>query len=332
MGSALPTDTRTAVKDVADQLLADGIRPSVKLVRERLGRGSDTTIAGALKDWWQELAERLFDQQSRPGVPEPVWEAVNGLWQAALDQAAKTFDADRAVLQRERDTATEDRGAALLGRDEAIDAGKRLEKEMEALQASVLEAGKAVAAEKARVDELRAQLEAANQKVQDADSRLATQAKEARGQLELAEHRYERLEQRSAREVDGARQERDTALHELAAERQRSREAEDQLRHDLSENRQHSARLEQRAVTAETALLARERELVAVRERAERVGELEAEVRRLVSAQEAALASKTAADDEIKRLQDELRTLRERLLIAEARLDDRNNSTKNDKS
>lgn len=313
MASALPTDTRAAVKDVADQLLADGVRPSVKLVRERLGRGSDTTIAGALKDWWQELAERLFDQQRRPGVPEPVWEAVNGLWQAALDQAVKTFDVERAALQQERDAATEDRTAALLARDQAIDATKQLEKEMEALQASVLEAGQAVAAEKARVDELRAQLEAANQKMQDADNRLATQTKETHDRLELAEHRYERLEQRLARDVDAARQERDKALRELAGERQRGRETESQLRDQLSESRQLQARLEQRAVTAETALLAREQELVAVRERAERVGELEAEARRLVNDRDAALASKAATDDENQRLQDEHRTLRERL-------------------
>ena len=331
MASALPTDTRSAVKDVADQLLADGIRPSVKLVRERLGRGSDTTIAGALKDWWQELAERLFDQQHRPGIPEPVWEAVDGLWQAALDQAAKTFDVERAALQQERDAATEGRAAALLARDQAIDATKQLEKEMEALQASVLEAGQAVAAEKARVDELRAQLEAANQKVQDADNRLATQAKEAHDHLELAEHRYERLEQRLARDVDAARQERDKALRELAGERQRGRETESQLRDQLSESRQLQARLEQRAVTAETALLAREQELVAVRERAERVGELEAEARRLVNDRDAALASRAATDDENQRLQDEHRALRERLLIAEARLDDRY-STNNEKS
>lgn len=330
MASALPNDTRAAVRDVADQLLADGVRPSVKLVRERLGRGSDTTIAGALKDWWQELAERLFDQQRRPGVPEPVWEAVNGLWRIALDQAAQAFDIDRKALQQARDAAVEERATALLARDQAIDTGKRLGKEVEALEMSVSEAERAAAAEKARVDELRAQLEGTNQKVQDADDRLAAQAKESHAQLELAEHRYERLEQRLAREVDGARQERDTALRELAVERQRGRETESRLRDELSESRQLQARLEQRAATAETALLARERDLVTVRARAERVGELEAEVQRLLNEREAAIASKVTTDGEVQRLQDELRTLRERLLIAEARLDDRN-STNNDK-
>ena len=38
--SAVSIDTRTLVKQTADRLLAEGIRPTVASVRQRTGRGS----------------------------------------------------------------------------------------------------------------------------------------------------------------------------------------------------------------------------------------------------------------------------------------------------
>lgn len=320
MTAGQSTDTRTATREAADQLLAEGIKPSVKLIRERLGRGSDTTIAGALKEWWQELAERLFEQQGRPEVPEPLWEAVNSLWGAALEAAGKTFDAERESVETARDKALEERDAALLARDqvrrEAADVAKRLT----AAETSTTESRQHLAAEMARVEELRRELKVSEQALTDANSRYAKQLDEIRGQLELAEHRYERLEQRSAKEIDSARQERDKAHTDLAAARQDWKEAEAQLRDQLSETCQLLARTEQRASNAEATLLQREDDIKQLRKRSM---ELESQVLNLKAERDRALTERVALDEELRITHSDLQQTKEQLAAAEALLEDR---------
>ncbi|HET7675545.1 MAG TPA: DNA-binding protein [Gammaproteobacteria bacterium] len=77
--TASAVKTREAVRDAADALLTEGVRPSVNAIRARLGRGSDTTIASALNDWWKELGQRVTDLESRPDVPEAVWNVADTL-------------------------------------------------------------------------------------------------------------------------------------------------------------------------------------------------------------------------------------------------------------
>ncbi|MDX1506627.1 MAG: DNA-binding protein [Woeseiaceae bacterium] len=320
MTAAQSSDTRTATREAADQLLAEGIKPSVKLIRERLGRGSDTTIASALKEWWQELAERLFEQQGRPEVPEPLWEAVNSLWSAALEAAGKTFDAERESVEMARDKALEERDAALLARDqvrrEAADVAERLT----AAETSTTESRQHLAAEMARVEELRRELKVAEQALTDANSRYAKQLDEIRGQLELAEHRYERLEQRSAKEIDSARQDRDKAHTDLAAVRQHWKETEAQLRDQLSETRQLLARTEQRASNAEATLLQREDDIKQLRQRSM---QLESQVLNLKAERDRALTEREALDEELRITHSDLQQRKEQLAAAEALLEDR---------
>lgn len=94
-------DTQALAKQMADQLLKEGIKPTQQNVRERMGTGSITTINKALNAWWLELGERLSLAQSQPGIPDPIVESANSLWRQALAYAAKELEDKRIELEAE---------------------------------------------------------------------------------------------------------------------------------------------------------------------------------------------------------------------------------------
>ena len=81
------TAERTLV--AAFELLSDGIRPTVKRIREIIGPGgSDTTIHNALEqEFWPGLAQRL----KRPNIPQSLAESFAAVWNEALNQAEVSF-------------------------------------------------------------------------------------------------------------------------------------------------------------------------------------------------------------------------------------------------
>lgn len=86
-----PSNTYERVFSAADQLLEQGVRPTQQKIREQLGSGSISTINKALGDWWQQLGQRMKDQRSVPGLPEPVSDTAQKLWQQALGYAERSF-------------------------------------------------------------------------------------------------------------------------------------------------------------------------------------------------------------------------------------------------
>lgn len=85
------SDTYQRVFEVADSLIEQGVRPTQQRIREQLGTGSISTINKALGDWWQQLGVRLKEQRSVPGLPDPVAETANKLWQQAMGYAERSF-------------------------------------------------------------------------------------------------------------------------------------------------------------------------------------------------------------------------------------------------
>ncbi len=92
--------TYEKVFDVADNLLAQGRKPTQQMVRNELGSGSLTTINKALNDWWQGLGKRLIEQNARPEIPEPVFTSANTLWQQALAYAEHQLSDQREQLEQ----------------------------------------------------------------------------------------------------------------------------------------------------------------------------------------------------------------------------------------
>lgn len=111
--------TYEKVFEIADNLLAQGRKPTQQMVRNELGSGSLTTINKALNDWWQGLGKRLIEQNARPDIPEPVFTSANTLWQQALAYAEHQLSGQREQLeQRYLELKTELEGRSTESRDD----------------------------------------------------------------------------------------------------------------------------------------------------------------------------------------------------------------------
>jgi flagellar biosynthesis GTPase FlhF len=98
----MKSDTYQQVFEVADKLLASGVRPTQQAVREQLGRGSLTTINKALGEWWQLLGERLTAGQRYPELPEALSKSMLEWWQQAVEQSRREFELQHDRLVRDK--------------------------------------------------------------------------------------------------------------------------------------------------------------------------------------------------------------------------------------
>lgn len=88
-----PLSIQEVVWQAADELMAQGVRPTVANVRQITQRGSAGTINDALKEWWQQLAKRIsLQQQVEAQIPEPIISSVQHLWQQALLAGEAAFN------------------------------------------------------------------------------------------------------------------------------------------------------------------------------------------------------------------------------------------------
>ncbi|MEH6473886.1 MAG: DNA-binding protein, partial [Halopseudomonas sp.] len=61
-------------------------------VRERLGKGSVSTIHKALGEWWQTLGKRLQQGRDYPELPDVLSEAMISWWHNAVDRSRREFE------------------------------------------------------------------------------------------------------------------------------------------------------------------------------------------------------------------------------------------------
>ena len=89
-------ETRRRAFEAACTLAAEGQRPTLLAVRERLnGRGGQKAIADGLSDWIDEAATRF----AIPGVPEELRTQVVALWDRASRQADGRWAEARGALE-----------------------------------------------------------------------------------------------------------------------------------------------------------------------------------------------------------------------------------------
>jgi hypothetical protein len=100
---------QTDVHQAADALIAEGLRPTIERVRQKIGRGSPNTVSPLLDVWFSTLAARLGldgKQSQESQLPEPVQQAASLLWSAALasarEEATQALDQERQALADER--------------------------------------------------------------------------------------------------------------------------------------------------------------------------------------------------------------------------------------
>lgn len=84
----------------ADALIAEGLRPTIERVRQKLGRGSPNTVSPMLEAWFATLGKRLGvteQQNDLKGVPPILNQSITKIWEIALLEAHK--EAGQSVAQ-----------------------------------------------------------------------------------------------------------------------------------------------------------------------------------------------------------------------------------------
>ena len=176
-----PPVTREAIFAAADEIAADGTRPTLDAVRQRVG-GSFTTLGPALRDW-QALREEEARAKATPAsaLPDPLLarlqELGSQLWTAAEQQAHARLQADRDRLH------TEQRQLA--------DASRSLEETADRLAQQVDQLRSRCTDLEAESAQLRANLETARLEADQARERATAEqlvANELREQLHATRH------------------------------------------------------------------------------------------------------------------------------------------------
>ena len=98
------------VWSAADSLIADGLRPTIERVRQKIGRGSPNTVSPMLETWFATLASRLgVNKQDveTNNVPKALQKALNDAWEFALSKGRETASLEIVQAQDELTQATQ---------------------------------------------------------------------------------------------------------------------------------------------------------------------------------------------------------------------------------
>ncbi|MFZ2295429.1 MAG: DNA-binding protein [Polaromonas sp.] len=213
---------REDVWRAADALIAEGLRPTIERVRQKIGRGSPNTVSPLLETWFATLAGRLgVGSGSKDGggdLPQPVQQAAAMLWDAALRsareraeqelaQAGQALAADQAGLElREADLLVDKQ--ALIERQIAVDEVLQVSRAQLADMTARLEQARVLQVRREReIDELREKL-ALRESERDADlQRHDEEAKRHAEERARLDARATANERRLLEELDRERQE-----------------------------------------------------------------------------------------------------------------------------
>ena len=91
----------------ADQIAAQGERPTLSRVRAALGGGSFSTISEAMQDWREQQSEdhALAEVQVPQVLAERVQQLQAAAWQAAIEEAERRLAAEREALHEAQEQA-----------------------------------------------------------------------------------------------------------------------------------------------------------------------------------------------------------------------------------
>ncbi|MEQ6290705.1 DNA-binding protein [Vogesella sp. GCM10023246] len=285
-------DIYARIRQVAFELVAEGVWPTVVEVRTRLGTGSNTTINNTLKQWRQEFLARMASNVRRPDWPAGLAEAVDQLWQRACEQAEAHLEALREEAKAEvarlvAELAEQHRQLDARGAQLATLAQEheQLKTQHQQLQLQHAEDGRrrvvleeSLAGLNASLDEARNQLVAV-QKDADArvavleqrhDERLQQAAQEAERREALAYERFEGMRIRLYQQVEEERAtmkqqmaQQQNQLQQLAQELESTRQLQ---RQQLADTAREQGRLQAQCEAAQQRTLTLEGEVAAARQ------------------------------------------------------------------
>lgn len=260
-----PRISQADVFRAADELLIEGHRPTIDRVRMRLGRGSPNTINDHMDTWWTKLGSRLRDLPGNtfPQVPERVGQALQLLWNEALEGAHETLQSalherEQAITQQEQ--ALETRTQQLADREQ-VTATRAA-----AIEESLTRVREQLSAAKQRAESLETALrgrDAEGGRLRDRMTALEKSSADLREKLDAVttahqvertklEERYSAAEARWLTEVDRARQLAKEAAKEHERQNKELRERVGSLQKDRDQIHQEliNARADLKAAIA----------------------------------------------------------------------------------
>ena len=187
----------------ADQLIGEGLRPTIERVRLKMGRGSPNTVSPMLDAWFASLGARLGvgndAQPTASDLPTAVRQAASKLWETALLEAKAvadqqlmesrlTLDSDRASLER-REFDLAQCETSFVERQNTLDALLQLARVQIADLTMRLEQSEM------RADRREIEIEALHQKLNHLDAQRMTDQRSAREQFQNHAQERQRLEE-----------------------------------------------------------------------------------------------------------------------------------------
>lgn len=208
------------VKQAAVQLLSQGTAPSVQKIRDKLGTGSNTTIAEHLQTWREEYASKEIHHLPANLPPELI-SATEVLWQAAMEQATDQLTAIKKELTDQQ---------TKLNQEKLIQDQKVL-----ALQASTDKAQQAIEAKNTQLQTLQTELAVLQERFYGQSAEFTAVKNQHEIRLKQAyDEKHDVMEQ--AEKYQTENQKLQQQLHEQAEKHQLSM-VQERERQEQSENR-----------------------------------------------------------------------------------------------
>jgi hypothetical protein len=204
--------TETDVWTACDALVLAGERPTIERVRQKIGRGSPNTVTPMLDAWFKGLGARISDPGAfalPPGAPDVVVQAAKHLWEVAQADTRRDFDqrvseamaAAVANVEAEKERASTAEAAAYA----AVAKLTRAEAELAEHRALLEQERTHRAADLARLDEAKGQIERLVAEAREAAAAMAQERSQARQAIDAAQERSAAAQRRANLEIDSER-------------------------------------------------------------------------------------------------------------------------------
>ena len=160
--SGLPK-TRDLVRHYAGQLLEAGAEVSVTAIRARIleehGVSASPNVVGdEVKQFWARTGPLLNARLKRPGIPEAVGQALDAVWDVALNEATQAYAIERSHYQQQAEQAQREAAEARMEAEQATRRIADQERQIALLSEQVQRLSEQLNRAQAQSDELQAEL------------------------------------------------------------------------------------------------------------------------------------------------------------------------------